>query len=155
MASKSSEPPAPRKRRTREHVLEDLSQNALERHFFRRGHSVTRPSDDYGVDLVIYTYDEEGFLEPGAIRVQLKASDHPRTLADGSVAISVDTRDYRGWMAELYPVFLVLYDATLDRAHWQYIQAYFAQGGRRPADGAASITVRFPKDGVLCDDAVD
>ena len=43
-----------RKRRTREHVVEDLSENHLERKVLLRGHVLRRPERDYGVDVTIF-----------------------------------------------------------------------------------------------------
>ena len=34
-----------------------------------------RPAEDYGTDLVVTTFDEQGYEENGVIRIQLKASD--------------------------------------------------------------------------------
>ena len=40
--------PLPRKRRTREHVIADLSVNHVERIILEAGHAVQRPTSDYG-----------------------------------------------------------------------------------------------------------
>jgi hypothetical protein len=34
-----------------------------------------RPGEDYGTDLLVNTFDEQGYAENGDIRIQLKASD--------------------------------------------------------------------------------
>ncbi|MCI0381101.1 MAG: hypothetical protein L0215_26250 [Gemmataceae bacterium] len=57
----------PRKRRTREHVLADLSVNHLEKYALRCGYAVERISNDYGLDLAIFTFDEFA-REKAAIR---------------------------------------------------------------------------------------
>ena len=44
---------ATRKRRTREHVVEDLSENHLERLVLNAGHLLRRPRRDYGVDVTM------------------------------------------------------------------------------------------------------
>ena len=49
-----------RKRRTRNHVLADLSVNHVEKQALLCGFSVERVEHDYGVDCVIYTYDSAG-----------------------------------------------------------------------------------------------
>jgi len=41
-----------RKRRTREHVIADLSANHVERHVLRSGHTVERLVHDYGIEGV-------------------------------------------------------------------------------------------------------
>ena len=80
----SRKKPVPRrKRRTREHVLADLSANHVERHALLCGYSVERRVHDYGIDLTILTYDTDGNVENGQILVQLKATDHLKVIAEG------------------------------------------------------------------------
>lgn len=43
-----------RTRRTREHIIADLSMNHVERLIFRCGYSAERIEHDYGTDLVIF-----------------------------------------------------------------------------------------------------
>ena len=60
-------PVPPKKRRTREHVIADLSANHVERQALLCGYAVERRAHDYGIDLVITTYDREGNVENGEI----------------------------------------------------------------------------------------
>ncbi len=59
--------PARKKRRTREHVIADLSANHVERHALLCGFSVERVTHDYGIDLWIATYNRAGEIENGQI----------------------------------------------------------------------------------------
>ena len=60
--------------------------------------------------------------------MQLKASDKPRYLKGGQyVSFSLDKSDLESWLEEPFPVILVLYDVTLDKAYWLYVQRYFEQ----------------------------
>ncbi len=54
-------------------VLEDLSENFLERKVLKRGHVLQRPKRDYGVDVTMFHYADNGEIENGEIRFQLKA----------------------------------------------------------------------------------
>ena len=54
---------AERKRRTREHVIADLSANHVEKQALLCGFSVERVRHDYGIDLIWFTYDEHGEVE--------------------------------------------------------------------------------------------
>src|SRR5438309_953040 len=54
------EPEGPRKRRTREHVIADLSVNHVERFVLRCGWTVQRTTHDYGIDLSMETYNAAG-----------------------------------------------------------------------------------------------
>jgi hypothetical protein len=51
---------APRPRRTREHVIASQSFNYIEKFVIDKGHTADRRSDDYGYDLFVNTYDENG-----------------------------------------------------------------------------------------------
>ncbi len=50
----------PRKRRTRQHVIAAQSANHVERFIIDEGHTVQRAEYDYGYDLNLITYDEQG-----------------------------------------------------------------------------------------------
>ncbi len=56
---------APRKQRTREHVIADQSVNHVERFIIDEGHTAQRMEKDYGYDLVLMTYDEQGIRNRG------------------------------------------------------------------------------------------
>ncbi len=145
------------KRRTRGHVLASLSANSIERDFLRKGHTVLKTEQDYGIDLVVFTYDDAGFVEPGNIYIQLKATESPRGSADGSsFSYSISVRDHNAWAAEPMPVFLILYDVRADRAYWQYVQGYFeTDPARWPKKGARSVMVRIPVANVFDATTVD
>jgi hypothetical protein len=112
--------PVPRKRRTREHVIADLSLNHLERFILEEGHAVQRTGSDYGYDLVMLTHGAEGYAEPGLVYFQLKAAGALGQSSSGYV-YDVDVRDYNLWTRELMPVILVLYDASRRRAYWLHV----------------------------------
>jgi hypothetical protein len=140
-----------RKRRTREHVIADLSVNHVERLVLRCGWTVERSRHDYGIDLYMHTYDANGEVENGWIRFQLKATDSPRWSADGTVvSLRLEWRDLLFWVNELQPVILILYDAQEDRAYWLYIQEYFRQKRWAERAGTSStVTVHIPTDNVV------
>ena len=107
-----------RKRRTREHVIADLSVNHVERFVLRCGWTVERTRHDYGIDLVMKTYNAVGEPESGFVSYQLKATDKIKVRAkQQAVALRLEWRDIQAWRTELMPVILVLYDAKEDRAY--------------------------------------
>ncbi len=75
--------PQQKKRRTREHVIADLSVNHVERQALLAGFAVQRIVRDYGIDLFIATYAASGEVENGEIRIQLKATDSPKWVQGG------------------------------------------------------------------------
>jgi hypothetical protein len=134
----------PRKRRTQQHIIADLSVHHVEGYILREGHTAQRVEKDYGYDLFLYTYDEQGYIEPGLAYLQLKASETlEQTGAD--YVFDVDIRDYNLWMLERFPVFLVLFDASRRKAYWLWVQRYFHDDqSRRHRKGAKTVRVRLP-----------
>lgn len=115
-----------RKRRTRSHIIADLSANHVERQALLCGYSVERIFHDYGVDLVLYTYTHEGEVEAETIKIQLKATDNLPVLKDGqTIAFLVERADLEYWLGEWLPVILIVFDAQEEISYWVYIQAYF------------------------------
>jgi hypothetical protein len=103
------------KQRTRAHIIASLSANTIERYFLKKGHTVLKTEQDYGVDLVIFTYDRDGYVEAGDIYIQLKATDSPSLSSDGTFySFAVSIKDYNAWTNEPMPVLLILYDARTD-----------------------------------------
>ena len=135
---------APRKRRTREHVIADLSVHHVEGFILHEGHTAQRLDQDYGYDLVIITYDTHSYIEAGALFVQLKAAERlQRVKAD--YVFDLDIRDYNLWTLNRVPVILILYDASQNQAFWLPIQRYFHEdAARRPKKGAKTVRVRIP-----------
>jgi hypothetical protein len=123
-------------------VIASLSHNYIERFFLEQGHTVERPTD-YGTDLIVNTFDKDGYVESGVICIQLKASDNFVYSPDGScVLFRIQMRHYNAWKHEPTPTFLVLYDAQRVKAYWLYLQASLPEA--RPREGAKSVTIRIP-----------
>ncbi len=156
MAKRPPAAAAERKRRTREHVIADLSANHVERQALLCGFSVERVRHDYGIDLRLFTYDRHGEVESGEILLQLKATDHLRLMARGKfIAYRLDRPDLHSWLSEFQPVILVVYDAAADRASWLYVQAYFEkQPGFNLKRAGETVTVRIPISNVLDPSAI-
>jgi hypothetical protein len=146
--------PAPRKKRTRQHVIAAQSVNHVERFIIDEGHTAERLASDYGYDLVLYTYDEQGYAEEGAAYLQLKASEKLKASGDTFV-FDMDLRDYTRWTREPMPVILILYDASKRRAYWLYVQRYFDEDpSRKPGRRAKKVRVRVPKRQVVTRTAI-
>jgi len=143
--------PQPRKRRTREHVIADLSVNHVERQALLARYAVQRIVRDYGIDLFIATYDASGQVENGEIRIQLKATDSPKWVRGHQhLAVRVRQADFRHWLMEPMPVILAVYDARNDAAYWLYVQGHFETERAAPLESAgATLTVRIPRANVV------
>ncbi|HYV35631.1 MAG TPA: DUF4365 domain-containing protein [Gemmataceae bacterium] len=134
----------PRKQRTRQHVIADQSINYVERFIIDEGHTAQQLERDYGYDLLMFTYDEQGYVEPDYVSIQVKSAESLQPVG-GDYVYDVDIRDYNLWMLERVPVILILYDAFAKRGYWQAIQRYFLEDpARQPKAGAKTVRVRVP-----------
>lgn len=132
----------PRKQRTRQHVIADLSVHCVEGFILAEGHTAQRVERDYGYDLLLFTYDNEGYVEPGLLFLQFKAAEALPTVGSDYV-YDLDVRDYNLWMQEQMPVILILFNASRRRAYWLPVQRYFQEDvNRRPRKGAKTARVR-------------
>ena len=137
--------PTPRKQRTRQHVIADQSVNYVERFIIDEGHTAQRLERDCGYDLLLFTYDDQGYAEPGVAFLQLKASE-TLTPSGSQYVYDLDVRDYNLWMLEDAPVFLVLFDATHRRAYWLHVQPYFRKDAScQPKKSARTIRVNVSR----------
>jgi hypothetical protein len=135
----------PRKRRTRQHVIADLSVHHVEGFILEAGHTMQRLERDYGYDLLVFSFDEKGFSEPGMVGLQIKAAESLQAVGSYYV-FDLDIRDYNLWIHEGWPVIVILYEASRKRAYWVHIQEYFKQDNSPPPKhGAKTIRVRVPK----------
>jgi hypothetical protein len=93
----------------------------------------------------MFHHNEQGEVENGEVRFQLKATRTPRTSRNGEwIAQSVDTRDLRYWYFEPYPLIVILYVADRQRAFWLHVQEYVDRHPELLDSEAQSMTVRVP-----------
>jgi hypothetical protein len=148
------QPPDARKQRTRQHVIADQSVNFVERFVIEEGHIAQRLTTDYGYDLVMMTFDDRGYAEPGLIFLQLKAAES-LARSGANYAFDLDVRDYNLWKGERFPVILILFEAVSKRAYWLHVQDYFAtHPERRPRKAAKTIRVLISQRAVVNRQAV-
>jgi hypothetical protein len=135
----------PRKRRTRQHVIADQSVHHVLGLILDAGFTAEPQVRDYGYDLSMKTYDADGYIEPGLVFFQIKATERLRE-TDGEYFFDLDIRDYNLWRAEQIPIVLVLFDASHRRAYWLDVKQYFMEDEtRRPTKGARWVRARIPK----------
>jgi hypothetical protein len=141
----ASQLPGPRKQRTRQHVIADLSVHHVEGFILEVGHTAQRLGSDYGYDLLMSTFDEQGYVEPGSVFFQFKAMETLHARGTDYV-YDLDIRDYHLWVREKMPVILILFDASRRRAYWLAVQQYFGEAVTRwPKKGAKTVRVRVSK----------
>lgn len=152
--------PAPvgvaRPQRTKEHINASKSHNCIEKFFIDKGHVVERPGEDYGYDVVVTTFDAQGYAESGDIRIQLKSSEEfDRLPTKLYISYQIKIQRYNLWVSETMPVFLILYEANHHRAYWIYVQDYFSDTAKQPKAGAKTLTIRVPVANLFTDATVD
>jgi hypothetical protein len=115
-------------------VIADLSANYVERKVLEAGFVLERPRSDYGIDGQLYTFDGNSFQENGYSSFQFKATDNPANYkVAGGFSYPVKVGHLKHWLADAYPVYLVLYLALEDRAYWTSIREYFKSSGTSPS----------------------
>jgi hypothetical protein len=141
---------AERKRRTREHIIADLSVHHVEGLALKCGYTVQRIVADYGYDLRLDTFNEAGEVESEQILLQLKASDDLRQyeLAQEEVfSFPISAKDYRAWKEAVLPVFFILYDAQLGEAYW--LDVHDQAAAQQHGPNAKTVRLRVPRHQVL------
>ncbi len=148
-----------RKRRTRAHVIADLSVNHVERFVLLRGHVAERTYYDYGVDLRIFTFDSSGAIENGWVFAQLKATDDlaAHLIHNGAtISFPIDRRDLLYWSLEVFPVLLIVYDAATANAWWLNVQQYLRETGFDFTKQLPAVThIHLPMTNRLNEAAID
>src|SRR5258708_35551622 len=98
----------PRKQRTRQHAIADLSVHYVEGFILEAGHTAHRLGSDYGYDLLVSTFDEHGYPEPGSIYFQCKAME--RLGESGPAYVyDLDIRDYNLRIKQEPPAVRILF----------------------------------------------
>ena len=113
----------------------------------RCGFTMDTTRADYGYDGFIFTFAPNGEIENSYMFVQLKATDHLRTSRDGRRARHrINRKDVSLWQGEIFPVYLVVFDAKRERARWIYLQRYFQKHRIKAANmKAKSITIELAR----------
>ena len=116
-----------KKLRTRQHIIEDLGLNHIERQILLSGNIFRRHSDhDYGYDGVIETFNQQGEIENLTFKIQLKSTDVIQfSSQNNGFIIDLSKRDLELWLTDKYPVLLILYDAQAEIAYFADLQTYF------------------------------
>ena len=118
-----------KKLRTRQHIIEDLGLNHIEKQILLSGNILRRFSEnDYGYDGMIDTFNEQGETENLSFKIQLKSTDVIQLSPDKvGFIIDLSRRDLELWLKSSYPVLLILYDAQGDIAYFADLQTHFEE----------------------------
>ncbi|HFA49609.1 MAG TPA: DUF4365 domain-containing protein [Bacteroidetes bacterium] len=119
-----------RKRCTRQHFIEYLSYNYVEKQALLARCTWQRYVHDFSYDGFVSTYNLNGEKEYGKIEVQVKSTDNIfKYMKAGNVVYDLDKRDLESWINNRFPVIFVLYDAENDLAYYLEIVDYYKKHG--------------------------
>ena len=115
------------KLRTRQHVIEDLGFNHIEKQILLAGFTMQRTFvHDYGFDGSIQTFKETGEIAVESAEFQLKSTHNIQFLASKKAFVfDLSLRDLKTWLSTTTPTLLILYDAQKDMAYFIDLQDYF------------------------------
>lgn len=136
-----------RKKRTRGHIIADMSLHHVSYQVAEAGFTIEPVRSDYGYDGSIFTFNELGEVENGNIFIQLKATDSiDRYLTSRRFSFPVSRKDLDLWGKEVFPAYLVLFDAVGGVAYWVYVQKYLETNSIVPATiRARKISIKFDR----------
>lgn len=116
-----------RKRRTRQHIIEDLGFNHIEKQILLAGFSMYRHSlNDYGVDGFIQFFKPTGEIDAKVVNFQLKSTDHIQfSKSKQAFTFDLDVRDLEFWLSNQRQTLLILFDAQKEVAYFIDLAFYF------------------------------
>lgn len=139
-----------KKQRTRQHIIEDLGFNCIEKQILLSGCIIQRYFTDYGYDGEIQTFDESGFYEAGYALFQLKSTDKLKYVkTQNGFAFDLSKRDLELWLYEKVPVLIILYDAVLDKAYFIELQNYFLKNRKMLQEIRKFVRIYIPSSNLL------
>ncbi len=135
-----------RKLRTRQHVIEDLSFNHIEKQILNAGFTMYRNSaNDYGIDGYIQTFRPTGEIDRKTVDFQLKSTDNIRYLQKKQAHVfDLSVKDLEFWLSRDRPILLLLYDAIKDVAYYIDLATYFEKNKKSLAKVNKFVRVYLP-----------
>ncbi len=87
--------------------------------------------------------------------MQLKATDHLTARRDGCIAVRIDLRDIDFWLADFFPVIVVIFDARVEIGYYLVVQDYFKVHPLTAAQRRrATLTVHIDPEAIVSDSVV-
>lgn len=144
-----------RKQRTRQHQIEDLGFNHVERQILYAGFTVERIKHDYGHDGFFVTFNELGEIEPHLVRFQLKSTDSIQfSEKKQSFSFDLSKRDLELWLLDTYKMLIILYDAQKELAYFEDLQVYFNNNSLNHGKGSKFVRITIPATNAFSPQAV-
>ena len=146
-----------RKQRTRQHLIEDLGFNHIERQILYAGHVIQRfTQNDYGYDGIVYTFKQTSEISTFTFHIQLKSTDQIKlTKSSKTISFDLSKRDLELWLFSTTELLLVLYDAQNENAYYVDLQAYFREKGIAFNNIRKFVHVNIPIDNAFTPQAIN
>ena len=146
-----------RKQRTRQHLIEDLGFNHIERQILYAGHVIQRfTQNDYGYDGIVYTFKQTSEISTFTFHIQLKSTDQIKlTKSSKTISFDLSKRDLELWLFSTTELLLVLYDAQNENAYYVDLQAYFREKGIAFNNIRKFVRVNIPIDNAFTPQAIN
>jgi Domain of unknown function (DUF4365) len=135
-----------RKLRTRQHIIEDLGFNHIEKQILLAGFTMYRyPMNDYGIDGIIQTFRETGEIDQKIVNFQLKSTDHIQySSLKQVIKFDLNMRDLEFWLSTDRPTLLILFDAQKETAYFIDLEIYFQKNRESLSKVHKFVRVYFP-----------
>ena len=145
-----------KKLRTRQHIIEALGLNYVEKQVLLSGNALKRNQDyDYGYDGMINTFDEIGQIDNLTFMIQLKSTDFIEySTPKMGFTVDLSKRDLELWLKSNVPVLLILYDAQGDVAYFVELQTYFNENRLLLKNIRKFVRIFLPQESVFNKSAV-
>jgi hypothetical protein len=143
--------------RTREHIIADLSVLHFQWFTVKAGYITATPENDYGYDLILFTFSESGHFENGFIFVQLKATDNLERLLINkgkTISLPIEKRHLQLWQSEPVPIILIVYDAQNEKAYWLHAQKYVQEKRISFLTEQTEVSLHIPLTNILDEAAI-
>ena len=139
------------KLRTRQHIIEDLGFNHIEKQVLLAGFTMQRTFvHDYGFDGSIQTFKETGEIAVESAEFQLKSTDGIQFLASKKAFVfDLSLRDLKTWLRTTTPTLLILYDAQKEIAYFLDLQDYFKKNAETLRKVKKYVRVYLPPDQIF------
>jgi hypothetical protein len=150
-------PSSMRKQRTREHVIEDLGFNYVERQILYAGFTVERYASNNGDGHIgiFATFNDLGEIETHLVEFQLKSKETiPFSEKKKSFIFDLSKQDLEAWLLDTNKMLLILYDAQNEVAYFEDLQVFFKNNKLNFTKRGKFVRIFIPMTNLLTPQAI-
>ncbi len=121
-------------KRIREHIIGDIGETSSSLIFKQWGWTSDKITSDYGEDLDCQVFINN-LKTHYHFRCQVKSTEKNknfiRKLKNGDFSVSIEIEIAKSWLLAYYPVFLIIYDESLENHYWINASSYLKKNVNR------------------------